>query len=115
MVSDLIESSLVGYPLETLLFGGAPAHDQLCERARQAFPNAVMWVSHTATPVTLLILSHRSQAYGLTEINSVAVSVAGEDYVARPTSTGRPGPVNDVLIMKDSVAAPVGQVGEVWL
>lgn len=42
MVSDLTESSLAGYPIESLLFGGAPAPDSLAERARRVFPNAVM-------------------------------------------------------------------------
>lgn len=44
MVSDLSEGSLAGYPLESLMFGGAPAHSTLPERARKAFPQAVMYV-----------------------------------------------------------------------
>jgi hypothetical protein len=44
MVSDLIESSLVGHKLEGLLFGGAPAPDSLVPRARSAFPGATMYV-----------------------------------------------------------------------
>lgn len=58
MVADLANSSLVGHNLEGLLFGGSPAPDTLAARARQAFPSATM-----------------TQAYGLTETNSVAVSV----------------------------------------
>lgn len=42
MVSDLIESQLVGYGLETLIFGGSPAHDQLPAKGKRAFPTAVM-------------------------------------------------------------------------
>jgi hypothetical protein len=42
MVSDLIESSAVGYPLDALLFGGSPAPDHLPEQARLAFPTAFM-------------------------------------------------------------------------
>ncbi|RDB16970.1 2-succinylbenzoate--CoA ligase [Hypsizygus marmoreus] len=98
MVADLTESSLVGHPLEGLLFGGSPAPDSLVPRARQAFPTAVM-----------------SQAYGLTETNSVAVSFAGEDYTARPASTGRASPVNEIQIVRDGVCLPAGSVGEVWL
>jgi len=42
MVTDLTLSSLVGHPLEGLLFGGAPAPDTLVPRAREAFPTAMM-------------------------------------------------------------------------
>ncbi|KAF7433422.1 hypothetical protein PC9H_005374 [Pleurotus ostreatus] len=98
MVSDLTESSLPGYPLDALLFGGAPAPDQLAAQARRAFPSAIM-----------------SQGYGLSETNSIAVAVAGEDYVTRPTTTGRPTPVNDVIIMDGTTSCAAGQVGEVWL
>lgn len=42
MVTDLTLSSLVGHPLEGLLFGGAPAPDTLVSRARDAFPTATM-------------------------------------------------------------------------
>ncbi|KAJ7096301.1 hypothetical protein C8R44DRAFT_812674 [Mycena epipterygia] len=98
MVADLVRSSLVGFPLEGLLFGGSPSPDSLAERARQAFPTATM-----------------SQAYGLTETNSVAVSIAAEDYIARPSSTGRPCPVNDILIMHRNKSVGPGNIGEVWL
>ncbi|KAJ7647316.1 hypothetical protein FB45DRAFT_893048 [Roridomyces roridus] len=99
MVSDLVRSSLVGFPLEGLLFGGSPSPDSLAERARAAFPSAVA-----------------SQAYGMTETNSIAVSISGEDYLARPDSTGRACPVNDILIMNDeNKAVGPGEVGEVWL
>ncbi|KAF9451706.1 acetyl-CoA synthetase-like protein [Macrolepiota fuliginosa MF-IS2] len=98
MVSDLTEGTLAGHPLEALMFGGAPAHDALPGRARRAFPNAVM-----------------SQGYGLTETNSVAVCVAGEDYDARTTTCGLPTPVNDVVIMANDKQVPAGTVGEVWL
>ena len=42
MVSDLTLSSLVGYPLQALLFGGAPAPESLVPRASAAFPTATM-------------------------------------------------------------------------
>ncbi|KAJ7283669.1 hypothetical protein C8J57DRAFT_1293235 [Mycena rebaudengoi] len=98
MSADLIESSLAGYPLVGLTFGGAPAPDVLTVRARAAFPT-----------VTL------SQAYGLTETNAIAVSFAGEDYYTRPSSCGLPTPVNDILIMKDDKKVRTGELGEVWL
>ncbi|KAF9012333.1 hypothetical protein BDQ17DRAFT_1343710 [Cyathus striatus] len=98
MVADLTESSLVGHPLEGLLFGGAPAPDSLVPRARNAFPMATM-----------------IQGYGLTETNSIAVSAAGEDYIARPSSTGRACPVNEIKIVQDGICLPPGGVGEIWL
>ncbi|GLB34306.1 putative synthetase [Lyophyllum shimeji] len=98
MALDLADSSLAGYPLESLAFGGAPPPDLLPARTGKAFPGVVL-----------------SQGYGLTETNSLAVGFAGEDYVARPSSTGLPMPVNDLVIMKgDTVAAP-GELGEVWI
>lgn len=42
MVTDLTTSNLIGYPLEVLLFGGAPAPDTLVQRAREAFPTSVL-------------------------------------------------------------------------
>ncbi|KAF8070124.1 hypothetical protein FPV67DRAFT_1003106 [Lyophyllum atratum] len=98
MVADLTDSSLAGHPLDGLLFGGSPAPDTLVPRAQKAFPTATM-----------------IQAYGLTETNSVSVSFAGEDYTARPTSTGRPSPVNEIKIMHEGTSVPYGCVGEVWL
>jgi len=89
MVSDMSDSSLVGHPLEGLLFGGAPAPDSLVPRARKAFPTATM-----------------IQGYGLTETNSIAVSFAGEDYIARPSSTGLASPVNDIMIMWNGGEVP---------
>ncbi|KAF8165363.1 hypothetical protein B0H34DRAFT_688919 [Crassisporium funariophilum] len=98
MVADLTDSLNHGHLLESLMFGGAPAPDSLAKRARQAFPTATM-----------------SQGYGLTETASVAVGVAGEDYVARPASCGLAMPVNDVVIMNGNTTVPPGTVGEVWL
>ncbi|KAF9447488.1 acetyl-CoA synthetase-like protein [Macrolepiota fuliginosa MF-IS2] len=59
MVADLTESSLAGHSLEGLLFGGSPTPDSLVGRAKKTFPKATL-----------------TQVYGLTEINSVAVSRA---------------------------------------
>lgn len=47
MVSDLVDSSLAGYPLDGLLFGGASASDLLAKRANAAFPTAVMSDHHS--------------------------------------------------------------------
>ncbi|KAL1661644.1 hypothetical protein GGF50DRAFT_105003 [Schizophyllum commune] len=102
MVSDLLHSPLAGYPIECLLFGGAPAPESLVERVQESFPGTSM-----------------STAYGLTETNSIAVSIAGEDYVARPTTVGRPSPVNEIRIVAPCSAAttslPLGEAGEVLI
>ncbi|KAK0467499.1 hypothetical protein IW261DRAFT_1060601 [Armillaria novae-zelandiae] len=98
MVSDLMDSSLAGYPLERLFFGGSPAPEILTSRAREVFSTAEL-----------------SQGYGLTETNSISVAIAGEDYMARPSSTGLPSPVNEIAIVLDGVRLPRGQTGEVWL
>ncbi|KAJ8489092.1 hypothetical protein ONZ45_g13711 [Pleurotus djamor] len=98
MVSDLTESTLVGHPLDALIFGGAPAPSVLPSKARRSFPTAIM-----------------SQTYGMTETNSISVACAGSDYLARPSSTGLPAPVNDVTIVSQGKVVPVGQRGEVWL
>ncbi|KAK0243596.1 hypothetical protein EDD85DRAFT_804503 [Armillaria nabsnona] len=98
MVSDLMDSSLVGYPLDGLFFGGSPAPEILSSRAREIFPGAEL-----------------SQGYGLTETNSISVAIAGEDYMTRPGSTGLPSPVNEVAIIDNGIKLPRGQIGEVWL
>ncbi|KAJ7595665.1 hypothetical protein C8J56DRAFT_922881 [Mycena floridula] len=97
---DLTSSSLVGHPMESFMYGGSAAHESLLTRIRNAFPGTNM-----------------SQAYGLTESNATAVGIGGEDYLARPKSTGSTLPVNDMLVMNITTnkrAAP-GEVGEVWL
>ncbi|KXN90589.1 2-succinylbenzoate--CoA ligase [Leucoagaricus sp. SymC.cos] len=98
MVADLTESSLVGHPLEGLLFGGSPTPDSLVGRAQKAFPKATM-----------------TQGYGLTETNSIAVSISGDDYISRPTSTGLACPVNEIKIVAGGKCLPPNGVGEVWL
>ncbi|KAI0053621.1 acetyl-CoA synthetase-like protein [Auriscalpium vulgare] len=98
MAADLLATSAVGQQLDGLLFGGAPAPEWLAKGLKDAFPDAAL-----------------SQAYGLTETNSVAVSVTGEDYITRSTCAGLATPVNDILIVKDERVVPPGELGEVWL
>ncbi|KAJ7056303.1 hypothetical protein C8F01DRAFT_1221005 [Mycena amicta] len=96
MSSDLIESNLAGYSgLGSLLFGGAATPPMLLARAKAAFPNAAL--------------------YGLTECNSVAISLCGEDWLARPTSCGLPTPINDIVIVNDGKVVPAGEIGEIWI
>jgi len=75
MVADLVESSLAGYPLEGLLFGGSPTPDSLVLRASRAFPKASMYVPLVLWSIPAKNWKSRTQGYGLTETNSIAVSV----------------------------------------
>ncbi|KAI0347210.1 acetyl-CoA synthetase-like protein [Trametopsis cervina] len=97
MVTDLM-NVLGPDDIDSLLFGGAAAPEQLPGRAKVVFPKAVA-----------------TQAYGMTETNSVAVSIGGEDYEHRPTCLGLPCLVNDVIIVRDGVVQPPGGVGEIWI
>lgn len=81
MVADLIDSSLAGHPLEGLLFGGSPTPDSLVGRARKAFPKAMMYVVSAYKFPFLIFGSLRTQGYGLSETNSIAVSVSSSGFV----------------------------------
>jgi acyl-CoA synthetase (AMP-forming)/AMP-acid ligase II len=102
MVAQLVESDLKSgnNTLTNFLFGGAPSSKNLIKDATTAFPTISL-----------------SQAYGLTETNSVAVSMAGEDYLVRPAACGKATPVNEVKIMdpEKNVEMPLGQPGEIWI
>ena len=39
----------------------------------------------------------------------------GNDYIARPKSTGIPSPINDVIIVSDEKVLKPGEVGEIWM
>ncbi|KAG6828448.1 hypothetical protein H0H92_007933 [Tricholoma furcatifolium] len=71
MVSDLIDSSLAGYGLEGLLFGGSPAPDTLVSRAKLAFPTAVIG---RASPVNEIKI--------VRDGSSVGPGIAGEVWFA---------------------------------
>jgi len=101
IVYDLFESNAVGNTgIEAVGTGGAPAADNLPLEIMKKFPNARV-----------------QQGYGLSETNSLAVSILGEDYLARPSSTGLPPPVVDLLVVDPSTnkVLPPGQVGELWI
>ncbi|KAL0575747.1 hypothetical protein V5O48_006234 [Marasmius crinis-equi] len=118
MVQDIMDACVGSCSLEGLFFGGSPAPNILVETARKVFPNTSL-----------------SQAYGLTETNSIAVAIAGDDYNTRPTSTqvsfypshpprvltkccphsGIACPVNDMIVMSGNTIAPAGTIGEIWL
>ncbi|KAG6888420.1 hypothetical protein C0995_008333 [Termitomyces sp. Mi166 len=114
MVMDLAETSLAGsgYMLEALSFGGAPAPETLAQKATKSFPTAAL-----------------GQGYGLTETNSLAVGISGEDYLVRPNCapeehlniivkprhSGLPTVVNELMIVKGDAVMPPGELGEVWI
>ncbi|KAF9266811.1 acetyl-CoA synthetase-like protein [Marasmius fiardii PR-910] len=97
-IVDLVEGGGEGFPLANVMFGGSPVSTYISQRAKAAFPGSIL-----------------SQAYGQTECNATAVAFSGEDFAARPTSCGRPMPVNDIMIVKDDAECAVGQPGEVWI
>ncbi|CAK5275654.1 unnamed protein product [Mycena citricolor] len=98
MAVELVESDLVGYPLEAISFGGAPTPHLFPARARSVFAN-----------VNLI------HGYGMTESNSLAASIAGEDCPAHPTSCGLGLPVTEIRIVEDGKVLASGQVGEIWI
>jgi long-chain acyl-CoA synthetase len=88
-------SSLVG-----MTSGGAPVPPDLIGRIDRHFASKV-------SP---------ANGYGLTETTSAVVVNAGADYVARPTSVGRPVVVADVRVVDPATGSdvPTGEVGELW-
>ncbi|GAA5964770.1 hypothetical protein JCM3765_002549 [Sporobolomyces pararoseus] len=92
--------------LDGFSFGGGPAAARLPGDVKRKLKNV--------SP---------AQGYGLTEVNSVATSVAGEDYVERPLSCGLAAPSVDLKIIpvdspqpvSKSPSLPTGQVGEVCI
>ena len=53
--------------------------------------------------------------YGMTETNAYGPSISGDDFLERPTSTGRTLPIMDVRITDpDGNELPSGETGEIW-
>lgn len=84
--------------LQGLAGGGAPRPVDHVRRLAEAFPSA---------PPAL--------GYGLTETNAVGCGNYGDNYLAKPNSTGRASaPLVDLAILNESgIGVPQGQVGEV--
>ncbi|KAI5885282.1 acetyl-CoA synthetase-like protein [Schizophyllum commune H4-8] len=105
LVSDVVTMAenggpLAGYPLLGTSVGGAASPRALIERARRSFGQVSI-----------------GSGYGMTETNSVAVGVVGQEYLARPSACGLASPINDLLIV-DAESLKVckpGQLGEVWI
>ncbi|KAG8952437.1 hypothetical protein FRC04_004497 [Tulasnella sp. 424] len=103
MVMDLEDGGLPESsrkPMKGVSFGGAPTPAGLLEDLGKKFPGALL-----------------SQGYGLTETNSAAAGICGQDFIARPMTAGLPCPVNDLLIVDENnlTVLPPGKVGEVWI
>ena len=78
--------------------GGAPAPPELVKRVDKAFSKARPGIG-----------------YGMTETNAYGPQNAGDDYLRKPTSTGRVVPVVDLRVTgDDGRELPVGEVGEIW-
>ena len=78
--------------------GGAPAPPQLVARVDSSFEKA-----------------RPSLGYGMTETNAYGPGNNGQDYVDRPTSTGRVVPIMQIAIRDpDGNDVAVGQQGEIW-
>ncbi|MFZ9016066.1 MAG: class I adenylate-forming enzyme family protein [Ilumatobacteraceae bacterium] len=99
---DLLESpSFATRDTSSLLSvggGGAPMPAELVRRIEEHFPNG------------------RPQlGYGMTETNAYGPSITGDDFIARPTSTGRTIPIMDVRVTDaDGNVLPPGETGEIW-
>lgn len=53
--------------------------------------------------------------YGMTETNAYGPQNAGDDFIAHPTSTGRPVPIMDLKVTDlDGTTLPTGETGEIW-
>jgi acyl-CoA synthetase (AMP-forming)/AMP-acid ligase II len=80
--------------------GGAPRPPEHVERLLDAFPG-----------------KHPVQGYGLTETNGVGAGIYRDNYLTKPSSTGRAAaPLVEIGIFDDDmVAQPAGTVGEVCI
>ncbi len=85
--------------LRSLGSGGAAAPPELIRRIKALLPSC-----------------GAGTGYGMTETSSLAASIGGADYEARPTSVGVPVPVLDVRIVDEhGHDVPPGAVGELWM
>ena len=83
--------------LQSVGGGGAPAPPELVRRIEENFPRG-----------------RPAIGYGMTETNAYGPQNAGDDYIRKPTSTGRAVPALAVQIHdEDGNEVPVGEVGEI--
>jgi long-chain acyl-CoA synthetase len=78
--------------------GGAPMPPELVKRIDENF-----------------VRGRPGLGYGMTETNAYGPQNAGDDFLAHPTSTGRPVPVMDLRVTDlDGAELPAGGTGEIW-
>ena len=84
--------------LETIAYGGAPSAPELVKRIYEEFG---------ALP---------GNGWGMTETTATVTQHAGEDYLMRPTSAGRPVATAELKIMtvEGDRELGTGEVGELW-
>lgn len=90
------------YDLSTVTrvaYGGAPASPELFEQSKETFLN---------------LTTNFGTGWGLTETTSAVTSNSGPEYMARPTSVGRPFPIVELRVVGDD-GAPLtaGETGEI--
>ena len=85
--------------LTSIATGGQAMPVNLLADLRAALPRAVI-----------------GNGYGLTEANGAVSLVVGEDFLARPTTSGIVLPTLDVRFMRDALTeAAAGEPGEIWV
>ncbi|MBI2710573.1 MAG: acyl--CoA ligase [Actinobacteria bacterium] len=78
--------------------GGAPAPPELVKRVAGSFSKGKPNIG-----------------YGMTETNAYGPGNNGQDYLSKPTSTGRTTPIMEVEVRDDEGRpVPVGERGEIW-
>ena len=83
--------------LQSVGGGGAPAPPELVRRIEENFPRG-----------------RPAIGYGMTETNAYGPQNAGDDYLRKPTSTGRAVPAMAVQVQDDEGnEIPTGEVGEI--
>ena len=84
--------------LRSVVGGGAPMPPELVKRIDDSFSNG-----------------RPGLGYGMTETNAYGPQNAGDDFIANPTSTGRPVPIMDLRVTDPlGDALPEGETGEIW-
>ncbi len=78
--------------------GGAPMPPELVKRIDDSFAKG-----------------RPGLGYGMTETNAYGPQNSGDDFIANPTSTGRPVPIMDLRVTDPlGIELPQGETGEIW-
>ena len=103
MTGDLARTArAAGRALPTLMGVGGGGAARAPEQVRQIDDAFI-----TAAPNT---------GWGMTETNAIGVGISGADYLARPTSSGRPSAVLDIKVVDDEGnRVPSGERGELLI